>query len=124
MYSILVTGSRDWSDEEAVHAVLDQEAALHDMDEIVVIHGGATGADTFAEHWASAHGVPVLRFLADWDQFGKSAGFVRNRRMIKLRPDMVLAFIKNDSRGATMTRDMAKARHLEVRTFAEWGAEK
>lgn len=58
-----------------------------------IIHGGAKGADSLADEWAKANGVPVEVFPADWETHGKAAGGIRNRQMlVEGRPDVVLAF--------------------------------
>lgn len=50
---ILITGSRNWTDEHAIHAVLADELAKTPVDRfLVIIHGGAKGADTIAGRWA------------------------------------------------------------------------
>ena len=57
-----------------------------------VISGGAFGADRLGELWAELSGVEIDRYPADWDKYGKSAGFVRNSQMLKEgKPDMILA---------------------------------
>jgi hypothetical protein len=34
----------------------------------------------------------VERFPADWERLGRQAGYIRNRTMVRRRPDIVLAF--------------------------------
>ncbi len=46
-----------------------------------VICGCAKGADTFGEQWAMKNGLLVTRRPADWNRFGKSAGYRRNKEM-------------------------------------------
>jgi hypothetical protein len=48
---------------------------------IEVVSGGAKGADLAGEDWARRHGIPIQRFIPDWNKFGKSAGHRRNRDM-------------------------------------------
>jgi hypothetical protein len=57
-----------------------------------VIHGNASGADNLADTWAREHGVQRVIVPADWNTLGKSAGMIRNRRMLELQPDIVVAF--------------------------------
>ena len=47
-----------------------------------VVSGGAPGIDLLGENWAKHNGIPIKRFPAAWDVFGKQAGFVRNGAMI------------------------------------------
>lgn len=113
---ILVTGSRDWDDQQAIFE------ALSDIDEassgpITLVHGGARGADTVAEEFAHAAGWSIERHLADWKNLGKRAGFVRNAEMAELGADLCLAFIKNNSRGASMMANLADQVGIPVREF-------
>ena len=70
---------------------------------MVVVHGGAKGADELAERWASHYGVPSDPFPADWDRFGKSAGPQRNRRMARSQLLELVTFP-----GGAGTRDMTQ----------------
>ena len=75
------------------------------------------GADRIAETvWAKAN-LPIKRFPADWERFGKRAGFVRNAEMVNSGPNICLAFIRNNSRGASHTRKLAMDAGIPVRTF-------
>lgn len=57
---------------------------LHPEQIECVISGGQTGVDTQGEQWAEyAMGIKVVRFPAEWDKHGKSAGPKRNAKMAK-----------------------------------------
>ena len=87
---VLVTGGRRYADRRTVENTL---RALHRSNVIVqIIHGGASGADTLAADWADFFGVPVVCIAADWALHGRAAGPMRNRAMLELHPDVVLAF--------------------------------
>ena len=78
--------------------------ALANLNPAVVIHGGATGADTLAGRWAAERGIPVALYRADWRTHGRAAGAIRNAYMLTHgRPDHVLA-----APGGTGTRDMVR----------------
>lgn len=78
MTTIVVTGGRAYSDRSVVNATLSTVEAPH-----LLIHGGASGADTLCKEWAEARGVPTKLFAADWKLHGKSAGPIRNRAMMR-----------------------------------------
>lgn len=61
-----------------------------------------------AERIAETSGWTIELHPADWDKHGKRAGFLRNKEMVDLGADAVLAFIRNNSKGATMTLDLAR----------------
>ena len=92
--------------------------ALDDLDPDVIIEGCARGADRAAEEWATARGVTVEHYPADWYHFGPSAGPRRNEMMLaRGKPDMVLAFTKGATPGtADMLRRAGEAR-IPVRIF-------
>lgn len=107
MRRVLVTGSRNWADREAIfNALLDQWE--QSGGEMAVIHGGARGADQIAHRWATATemGVSVEVHPADWDRHGKAAGFIRNQQMVDAGADVCLAFPLGESPG---TRHCMKA---------------
>ena len=89
-YKVLVCGGRDFKGRKRVYDVLDkwhaEQAFTH------VIHGGAPGADSIAGQWAALRGVQEVKCAANWQHFGNSAGPVRNRRMLELEPNLVIAF--------------------------------
>jgi YspA, cpYpsA-related SLOG family len=84
---VLVYGGRGYSDRATLFRVLDELSAT------TIISGGASGADTLAEHWTYERGVPVVRYPADWARHGNAAGLVRNQQMLDDgKPDLAVAF--------------------------------
>jgi hypothetical protein len=120
---ILVTGSRDWEDENAIYVALDDAIYMSDAMtnwEVTVVSGACpTGADTIAERIAKEADCQVERHPAEWDKYGKGAGFRRNAEMVKLGADLCLAFIKNDSKGATHTADLAEKAGIKTVRYTE-----
>lgn len=110
---VLVCGGREYGNAEAVRAALDilHRQAKHDC--MVVIQGGARGADYLAREWCSLRAVPYDNYAPDWSIHGNAAGPIRNQRMIdEGKPDLVIAFP-----GGKGTADMvrrAKAAGIKV----------
>lgn len=74
-----------------LEAVLD--AAAERLGLSVVIEGEQTGADALSKRWAEQRGITVCPFPADWNRYGKTAGPLRNGRMLaEGKPDVVIAF--------------------------------
>lgn len=79
---ILVTGGRDFHDNDFVYKVLD--SILRDNTVTHIIHGNAGGCDQIAGSWARAKGIQEVVCPADWKYHGNSAGPIRNKRMLEL----------------------------------------
>lgn len=103
---VVVTGGRAYSDYEMVATAL---GVLHSKFGIARLgHGKAKGADTLAGAWAKLIGIPVKEHPANWDAFGKRAGFIRNAEMLDTeKPDVVVAFP-----GGNGTADCVKSAKL------------
>ena len=101
---VLVCGGRDFCAFTRMSAELNK---LHAQNPIsLVIHGDARGADRLAGQWASNNGIPVDAYPADWNKWGKTAGYHRNKRMLEEgKPDLVVAF--EGGRGTEMMMQLA-----------------
>uniref|UniRef100_A0AAU7GZP9 DprA-like DNA processing chain A n=1 Tax=Streptomyces phage Scarif TaxID=3158858 RepID=A0AAU7GZP9_9CAUD len=123
MVRVLVTGSRDWPDKDVVYSALD-DAFSKCKGVFVVVHGDCpTGADKYADDWvrsmfAGGYFVKPERHPADWKGPRKrGAGFARNAEMVKLGADICLAFIHNESNGATHCAGLAEKGGIDTRIF-------
>lgn len=130
--TILVTGSREFGrihEHEAAHIRL-MDHALHtalawcvthhgtDAD-LLIVHGGARGADTLVAQWAATHHIRCEAVPARWDLYGKAAGPRRNAEMLeKYTPDLVLGFplgdTKSKSRGTYHCMNLARQQGRRV----------
>ena len=60
---------------------------------VLIIHGGADGADLAADNWAVTNWVPMEEYRASWKEHGHLAGPLRNQKMLdEGKPDLVVAF--------------------------------
>lgn len=118
-HKVLVCGSRDYSDQPKVHHVLDAYLARIGPD-MMIISGGATGADEHARSWAVSRRVDHQIMYAKWDLEGRAAGPLRNRRMAKRKPRLVLAFSKDfdKSRGTADMIRVAEKLQIKVKRFS------
>lgn len=117
MFRVLITGSRDWVRADIIEEALSSYSVQPDA---VLISGACpTGADRMAEQVWSRWGLPVERHPADWGQYGKRAGFLRNAEMVYAGANVCLAFIRNGSKGASMTRGIAEKAGIKTIVFEE-----
>lgn len=89
-YNVLVTGGRDFNNRGRVWKDLSRVMAKHP--DMAIWSGQARGADQLAYDFACFFGLDFRGFAARWDRDGKSAGAIRNNRMIAEKPDLVVAF--------------------------------
>lgn len=127
---VVVCGSRTFKYRGIVHSTLDNllerestwvDAMTHTRGSqtMMVVEGGAHGADRHARDWALAHPerVGLTTCPADWERHGKAAGPIRNRSMLMLRPHMVLAFVDKPLQESRGTWNMVKiAREAGIHT--------
>jgi hypothetical protein len=98
-----ITDERNW--------VTEKDIAFNYLPDVVIIHGGAKGADDLADQWAAVNWTGLEIYPADWDKYGKKAGPIRNQQMLdEGKPDLVIAFPTPKSRGTwDMVRRAQKA---------------
>lgn len=118
---VLVTGSRKWPHRDLVYAALHDEYTEHGP--FIAVHGACSrGADAMAADWVRQHGakrgVTEERWPAQWSLHGHGAGPRRNAAMVASRPDRVLAFIYQNSPGASFTVRAAEREGIPVRLEA------
>lgn len=87
---VLICGAREWKDYNMIWADLAELSTLHRID--LVIDGQAHGADSLGHLAAVRLGLPTLRLPANWERYGRAAGPIRNRAMLREKPDLVLAY--------------------------------
>lgn len=115
MFRVIIAGSRTFTDYSYLKASMDYLLKDHD-DEIIVVCGKARGADTLGEQYAKERGYEVHYFPADWDSYGKAAGFIRNEEMAK-NADALVAFWDGKSKGTKNMIDLARQYGLQVRVM-------
>lgn len=112
---LAIVGSRDFNNydllSEYVDIFLSQDITSHNS----IISGGARGADALAKEFVEKENshlmffdkIKYTEFPADWNKYGKSAGFRRNQQIVDAC-DMVLAFWDGVSKGTQDTINKAK----------------
>jgi YspA, cpYpsA-related SLOG family len=114
---ILVTGSRTWTDARAIRHELAE--MWGDGSAVLVTGAYSRGADMLAERCWRAWGGTVERHPADWARHGRAAGPLRNAEMVALGADVCVAFIRNQSPGASNAVELARAAGIPVVEYRE-----
>lgn len=78
-----------------------------------VISGTAKGADKLGERFAKENNLTLHRFPADWNRYGKSAGYKRNVEMAD-NADALLALWDGKSRGTKHMIDIVRSRVMAL----------
>ncbi len=114
MRYLIVAGGRNFIDCDKAYMSIHNLVTKID-EEVAIVSGGARGADSMGETYAHVYDLPLIRYLAKWDEHGKAAGPIRNSEMAEVGTDL-LAFWDGESRG---TKDMitkAQNKGLNVTT--------
>lgn len=100
---VIIFGSRHWFD---AHYIWRQLVLL--PRDAIIVHGACrTGADAYADQYATECGHTVERYPADWAAYGRAAGPRRNLQMAERGATRALGFrTLGKSNG---TDDMARA---------------
>ena len=105
----IIAGSRSITNYDVVNkATIDSK-----FDITEVISGTARGVDQIGELWAKNNNIPVEKHPADWDKYGKSAGYIRNEEMAKCS-DALIAIWDGESKGTKHMLDLAVKHGLKI----------
>lgn len=117
---VLVCGSRTWEDIAPIYSYLTGLIGEYPSQRIRVAHGAAQGADTVGASAAEALGLDVEAYPAQWDLYGKRAGFLRNAQMIdEFQPHLVLALSEHPiTKGTQHTVNLAKKAGIPVHVIS------
>lgn len=109
---VIIAGGRNITDQSQI----DMAVASSGFTVTELISGTARGADRLGEAWARDHQVPVTRFPAEWDRYGKRAGYLRNQIMAQYAEALILVW-DGQSAGSGHMLAIAKALGLKVFEF-------
>jgi hypothetical protein len=114
--NIAVIGSRDFDNYEYVKYRLGQLQHKFPNQTFKVVSGAARGADSLGEKWANENGLKTQIFPADWDKYGKRAGYIRNEDIIK-NADIVVSFWDGQSKGTQHSMELALKQKKELLVY-------
>lgn len=109
---IIIAGSRQCYNYELVKKCIEEQ----DVEITCVLSGDARGVDRLGEKWATENNIPVEKYPANWGEFGRSAGFRRNKEMAE-KADGLIALWDGASKGTKHMIDIATKKDLLVRVI-------
>ena len=108
----IIAGGRDFDNIYIMAQALDP----FEKDITEVVSGTARGADSIGEQWARGRDIPIKRFEPNWEQYGKSAGFIRNSEM-GTYADAAICFWNGKSAGTKHMIQTMKFQHKPYYVF-------
>lgn len=108
-----IVGSRTFEDYSLFCKV------MNDLNCDTIISGGARGADSLAKRYAKEKEINYVEYPAEWDKYGKSAGYKRNKLIVN-DSDKLVAFWDRISKGTKHSIDLAKLKGIEVIIIDNW----
>jgi len=106
---VIIAGSRIILDYSVVKQAINKSALKISE----VVSGTANGVDTLGEQWAIENDIPIKKFPADWKQYGKSAGYIRNSEMAEYA-DALIAIWDGKSKGTSHMINLANKNGLQL----------
>ena len=123
---VIIAGGRDFDDYDRLKKAIEQSG----FNITEVVSGGAKGADSLGEQWASENGIVVTPFPAKWNdlkqegavikinkwgrKYNAMAGFSRNEKMAEYADALIAV------EGGNGTADMikrAKKHKLQIHEY-------
>ncbi len=109
---ILICGDRNYDD-----LIIMEGFFVNFPGNTIIIHGNARGADRMAGKLAGMYGLDIEVYPAQWREYGKRAGILRNTQMLEEgKPDKVIWFHANieQSKGTAHMISIAKKANIPV----------
>ncbi len=103
---VIIAGSRSMSDYEYLKEIMDFIIGVEDEWNETILSGTARGADLLGERYAKERSLKIQRYPANWHKYGKSAGIIRNKKMVQ-SADILVAFWDGKSKGTKHVIDYA-----------------
>ena len=114
---VIVAGSRTITDKRITWDAIDHARSELDWDIDEIVSGLAKGPDTHGKEYGHLNNILVAEFPADWNRYGRSAGYRRNREMA-VYADALVAVHDGQSKGTQHMIDLARNHGLTVLVWA------
>lgn len=114
MFRVIIAGSRGFNNYELLCQWCDYMLQNFSYPDIVIVSGTARGADQLGERYARERGIQIDSRPADWDRFGKGAGYRRNEEMAQ-NADACICFYDGKSPGTAHMINLANKYNLKLK---------
>jgi len=115
-FNIAIIGSRSFDDKIYLEYQMNQIKNEYKNHKLKIVSGAARGADKMGEEWAKRNKIETLIFPANWEKYGKRAGYIRNEDIIS-NADLVISFWDGKSSGTKHSQELAKKNGKDLRIF-------
>ncbi len=115
MFKVIIAGGRDFKDYDLLKTKLNKILSNINTP-IVIVSGKARGADSLGERYAKEMGYEIAEFPANWDKYGKRAGYIRNEEMAKYA-EACVCFWDGKSKGTKHMIDLTNKHNLKLRVI-------
>lgn len=122
MFKVIIAGYREFDNYDMLKEKCDKilSRKVNEGEEIVIVSGTARGADTLGEKYAEERGYKIERYPANWDKYGKRAGYLRNKKMAEVsNACIVFLSSKAENKGSKMMISIATEEKLLIRVIKE-----
>ena len=110
----IIAGGREFDNFPLLMSEVENFEEYYSSSELIVVSGKARGADALGERWAEENGRKIVSHPADWEKYGKSAGYRRNAEMA-IYAEALIAFWDGKSKGTKHMIDLALDKGLLVK---------
>ena len=110
---LAIVGSRDFNDWKTFCKFVQQALEKWGETPQKIVSGGARGADTLAKKWAGERGIPIEEHFPEWDNLGKAAGPIRNRKIVADATHLI-AFPSRNGSGTQNSIELANKKGIPV----------
>ena len=114
---LIIAGSRTITRMSAIGEAIRLSQFVPYLITTVVSGRCPEGVDVLGERWAEQQGIPIEPFPADWKQYGRAAGPMRNQQMVDYA-DGLIAVWDGTSTGTGDVIRRAEKRQLPL--FIYW----
>lgn len=106
---VIIAGGRDIHNYDLVLSAIGESEFVPTE----IVSGMASGVDTLAIRYARENNLPLKEFHANWNEYKRAAGPIRNREMAQYG-DALIAIWDGESRGTKNMIEEATKRGLKV----------